>query len=53
MLERDPENLTLMLNLLYLARFTDRFDDKVDAIYAKARRINPDLSYISTNITAP
>jgi tetratricopeptide (TPR) repeat protein len=46
MLERDPENLTLMLNLLYLARFTARFDDKVDAVYAKAKRINPELPYI-------
>ena len=39
MLERDPQNLTGLLNLLYLARFLSRFDDQVDTLYARARRI--------------
>src|SRR5205085_1514522 len=41
MLARDPENLSFLLNLLYLARFLNRLDDRVDTFYEKAKRINP------------
>ncbi len=37
----DPENLSFLLNLLYLARFLPRLDDQVDTFYEKAKRINP------------
>lgn len=41
MLARDPENLSFLLNLLYLARFVNRLDDRVDSFYESAKRINP------------
>jgi tetratricopeptide (TPR) repeat protein len=41
MLARDPENLSFLLNLLYLARFLNRLDDRVDTFYEKAKRIAP------------
>jgi tetratricopeptide (TPR) repeat protein len=43
MLAQDPENLSALLNLLYLARFLSRFDDQVDAIYARARQIDAQI----------
>jgi tetratricopeptide (TPR) repeat protein len=46
MLARDPENLSVLLNLLYLARFLNRLDDQVDALYARAIRIDPQLPLI-------
>jgi protein O-GlcNAc transferase len=45
-LARDPENFGVLLNLLYLARFAGRLDDQVDAFYAKARQINPQVPLI-------
>jgi tetratricopeptide (TPR) repeat protein len=47
MLKRDPENFTFMLNLLYLARFLDRFDDgELETLYAKAKRLDPQVPLI-------
>lgn len=46
MLQADPENLTLLLNLLYLARLTDKLDNQIDSLYARARGIQPGLPYI-------
>jgi len=46
LLERDSKNLTALLNLLYLSRFVDRLSDKVDAFYARAVEINPQVPVI-------
>ena len=43
---RDPDNLSALLDLLFLARFLNRFDDMVDAWYARAIRINPEVPYV-------
>jgi tetratricopeptide (TPR) repeat protein len=43
-LARDPDNLSSLLNLLYLARYLSRLDDQVDAFYERARRINPQVA---------
>jgi tetratricopeptide (TPR) repeat protein len=40
-LQRDPENLSVLVNLLYLARFVARLDGQLEALYAKAKRIDP------------
>ena len=46
LLKKDPENFTVLLNLLYLARFLDRFDGQLDDLYSKAKRINPQVPLI-------
>ncbi len=47
MLKRDPENFTFVLNLLYLARFLDRFDDgELENLYATAKRLDPQVPLI-------
>jgi tetratricopeptide (TPR) repeat protein len=43
MLARDPDNFGVLLNLLYLARFVDRLNDRVESFYDKARQINPQV----------
>ncbi len=45
-LERDPENASALLNLLYLARFLNRLDDQVDSLYEKAKRLNPQAARV-------
>jgi tetratricopeptide (TPR) repeat protein len=40
-LERDPQNFSAQLNLLYLARFVTRLDDQVESLFAKIKRIDP------------
>ena len=40
-LARDPENLSALLNLLYLARFVTRLDGQLDTMHAKAIQIDP------------
>jgi len=45
-LRRDPDNMGSLLNLLYIARFLNRLDGMVDAWYARAIRINPEVPYI-------
>ncbi len=45
-LRRDPDNMGSLLNLLFMARFLNRLDDMVDAWYARAVRINPEVPYI-------
>jgi tetratricopeptide (TPR) repeat protein len=46
MLERDPENFGVLLNLLYLARFVERLAGQADALYSKARQINPQVPLV-------
>jgi tetratricopeptide (TPR) repeat protein len=46
MLARDPENFSVLLNLLYLARFVDRLSDKVEGWYLKAKQINPQVALV-------
>jgi tetratricopeptide (TPR) repeat protein len=46
MLERDPENFSVLLNLLYLARFVDRLNDRVESWYLKAKQINPQVALV-------
>ena len=46
LLARDPENFTVLLNLLFLARFRSRLDDRVEGFYTKARQINPGVPLI-------
>ena len=42
-LRREPENLPALSTLIYLARFLKRIDDsQVDALYAKATKVNPE-----------
>ncbi len=43
-LSRDPDNLNALLDLLYLARYLNRFDGQVDGWYAKAVRSNPQVA---------
>jgi tetratricopeptide (TPR) repeat protein len=45
-LERDPQNLAALQNLLYLARFLPRLDNQVDAFYDRAKRINPQAALV-------
>ena len=45
-LERDPKNLSALVNLLYLARFVTRLDSQLETMYAKAQRIDPQNSLI-------
>ena len=40
-LARDPENLSALVNLLYLARFVTRLDGELENMRAKAIQINP------------
>jgi tetratricopeptide (TPR) repeat protein len=46
MLARDPDNFGVLLNLLYLARFVDSLNDKVDELYSRAKQINPQVPLI-------
>jgi tetratricopeptide (TPR) repeat protein len=41
LLQKDPENLSVLVNLLYLARFVTRLDDQVESLYTKVKRIDP------------
>jgi tetratricopeptide (TPR) repeat protein len=45
-LQKDPENLSVLVNLLYLARFVTRLDGQVEDLYAKAKRIDPKNSIV-------
>ncbi len=47
-LARDPQNLSSALNLLYLARFLNRSDDQVRALYDRAKQINPQIPLLYT-----
>ncbi len=47
-LERDPENLSALVNLLYLARFVARLDGQLETLYAKAKRIDPQNPLVYT-----
>jgi tetratricopeptide (TPR) repeat protein len=50
---REPENLPALSTLLYLARYLKRFDDsQVDALYAKATKVNPAIAVIHNNYGA-
>jgi tetratricopeptide (TPR) repeat protein len=45
-LASDPQNFSVVLNLLYLARFVDRLGNQVDALYRRATSINPQVPLI-------
>ncbi len=50
---REPENLPALSTLIYLARYLKRIDDaQVDALYAKATKVNPELAVIHNNYGA-
>lgn len=44
-LSRDPDNFSALMSLLYLARFVD-LGDRVEPLYARAIRINPNVALI-------
>ena len=46
MLDRDPESFTVLLNLLFLARFVDGLDDKAASFYSRARQIDAQVPLI-------
>jgi len=45
-LARDPENLSALVNLLYLSRFVTRLDGQVETMFAKAKQIDPKNSLV-------
>jgi tetratricopeptide (TPR) repeat protein len=47
-LARDPQNLSSVLNLLYLARFLNQSDDQVETLYEKAKQINAQVPLLYT-----
>jgi tetratricopeptide (TPR) repeat protein len=50
---REPENLPALSTLIYLARYVKRIDDsQVDALYAKATKVNPELAVVHNNYGA-
>ena len=52
-LVREPENLPALSTLLYLARYLKRIDDsQVEAFYAKAIQVNPEIAVIHNNYGA-
>ena len=51
-LARDPNNLSALMNLLYVARFSDKLDGEVDDLYAKAKKVNPQIPYIHNHYGA-
>ena len=47
LLKHDPENLSFVLNLLYLARLRERPDHgELDGLFDQAKRINPQVALI-------
>jgi len=48
-LARDPQNLSALVNLLYLARFVARLDGQVETMYAQAQRVDPRNSLVQNN----
>jgi tetratricopeptide (TPR) repeat protein len=51
-LARDPNNLSALMNLLYLARFSDKLDSEVEDVYSKAKKLNPQIPYIHNHYGA-
>ena len=50
---REPENIPALSTLIYLARYLKRIDDsQVDALYARAIKVNPELAVIHNNYGA-
>jgi superkiller protein 3 len=45
-LARDPENLSALVNLLYLTRFVTRLDPQLETMFAKAKQIDPKNSLV-------
>jgi len=45
-LAQDPDNLSALLNLLYLARFLNRLDNQLESLYARAQKIDPQVPLI-------
>lgn len=52
-LMREPENLPALSTLIYLARYLKRIDEsQVDALYARAIKVNPEIAVIHNNYGA-
>jgi protein O-GlcNAc transferase len=51
-LTRDPNNLSALMNLLYIARFSDKLDSEVDDLYSRAKKLNPQIPYIHNHYGA-
>ncbi|MGH9646746.1 MAG: tetratricopeptide repeat protein [Bryobacteraceae bacterium] len=51
-LARDPNNLSALMNLLYIARFSDKLDGEVEDLYSKAKKLNPQIPYIHNHYGA-
>jgi tetratricopeptide (TPR) repeat protein len=51
-LKRDPARTAAWIQLLYLARFLNRFDSQVDSLYASAVRLNPKIPEFYNNYGA-
>jgi tetratricopeptide (TPR) repeat protein len=47
-LARDPDNLSSLMSLLYLARFVN-LGDQIDALHERATRINPKIAAIQNH----
>ena len=45
-LAKDPENLSALVNLLYLTRFVTRLDGQLETMFAKAKQIDPKNSLV-------
>ncbi|MBZ5576955.1 MAG: tetratricopeptide repeat protein [Acidobacteriia bacterium] len=42
-LQRQPDNFDALMNLLLLAQSSNRYDDRLDSLFAAARRISPQV----------
>jgi len=51
-LARDPNNLSALMNLLYIARFSDKLDGELEDLYSKAKKVNPQIPYIHNHYGA-
>jgi protein O-GlcNAc transferase len=51
-LARDPNNLSALMNLLYIARFSDKLDGEVEDLYSRAKKVNPQIPYIHNHYGA-
>ena len=52
-LRREPENLPALSTLIYLARYLNRINDsQVEALYAKATKVDPKIAIVHNNYGA-
>ncbi len=50
-LSRDPDNLSALISVLYLARFVD-FGNQIDDFHSRAVRINPNIAVVENHYGA-